>query len=172
VDRASLFTLPVDDVIALIEAQAQQIATLTARVSELSAPAPEGFEPGSPFGPGIEAVIIHLNITQAVSFERLSNLMSELFGLSISERAIANILKRAQTSLVAAADSRGGAREPGRGLRRDLSACGRQDLVAVGAAEHDCNLPYFRRHLRRLGRDDLPQRRQVSSVLACRIGAC
>jgi len=71
----------------------------------ISAPAPEGLEPGSPFGPGIEAVIIHLHITQAVSFERLAKLMSELFGLSISEGAIANILKRAQTPLVAAAET-------------------------------------------------------------------
>jgi transposase len=69
----------------------------------VSAPAPEGFEPGSPFGPGIEALIIHLHITQAVSFERLSRLMGEVFGLSISEGAIANILARAQAPLVAAA---------------------------------------------------------------------
>ncbi len=71
----------------------------------LSAPAPEGFEPGSPFGPGIEALVIHLHITQAVSFERLSRLMAEVFGLSISEGAIANILARAQAPLVAAADT-------------------------------------------------------------------
>ena len=68
----------------------------------VSAPAPEGFEPGSPFGPGIEALIIHLRVTQAISFERLSRLMSEVFGLSISEGAIANILARATTALVAA----------------------------------------------------------------------
>ena len=60
--------------------------------------------PGSPFGPGIEALIIHLHITQAISFERLSRLMAEVFGLSISEGAIANILARAQTPLVAAAE--------------------------------------------------------------------
>jgi transposase len=71
----------------------------------VSAPAPEGFEPGSPFGPGIEALIIHLHITQAISFERLSLLMAEVFGLSISEGAIANILARAQTPLVAAAEA-------------------------------------------------------------------
>jgi transposase len=212
VDRAILLTLPRDDLIALIEAQAQQIAALTARIAELeaklatppktpdnsslppskghkanlpdpgkqkprpsrpgvaralvehpdrtieatlaacphcdhaldpadmaevhaydhidlppirpivtrinrhrgvcpccrksvSAPAPEGFGPGSPFGPGIAALIIHLHITQAVSFERLSQLMNEVFGLSISEGAIANILARAQTPLVAAADT-------------------------------------------------------------------
>jgi transposase len=71
----------------------------------VSAVAPEGFEPGSPFGPGIEALILHLHITQAVSFERLARLMGEVFGLSISEGAIANILVRAQTPLVAAAET-------------------------------------------------------------------
>lgn len=71
----------------------------------VSAPAPEGFAPGSPFGPGVEALIIHLHITQAISFERLSRLMGEVFALSISEGAIVNILARAQTPLVAAADA-------------------------------------------------------------------
>ncbi len=71
----------------------------------VAAPAPEGFEPGSPFGPGIGALILHLHVTQAVSFERLSRLMTEVFGLSISEGAIANILARAQTPLMAAADT-------------------------------------------------------------------
>lgn len=71
----------------------------------LSAPAPKGFEPGSPFGSGIAALIIHLHITQAVSFERLSRLMAEVFGLSISEGAIANILARAQTPLAVSADT-------------------------------------------------------------------
>lgn len=71
----------------------------------VSAPAPEGFEPRSPFGPGIEALIIHLHITQAVSFERLSQLMAEVFALSISEGAIANIFARAQTPLAAAAEA-------------------------------------------------------------------
>ena len=71
----------------------------------VSAAAPEGFEPGSPFGPGVAALIIHLHITQAVSFERLSRLMAEVFGLSISEGAIANILARAETPLAAAAET-------------------------------------------------------------------
>jgi transposase len=69
----------------------------------VSAPAPEGFEPGSPFGPGLCALILHLHITQAISFERLARLMGEVFGLTISEGAIANILARAQTPLLAAA---------------------------------------------------------------------
>jgi transposase len=71
----------------------------------VSAPAPEGFEPGSPFGPGIEAMILHMHITQAISFERLVKLMQEAFSLSISEGAIANILARAQARLMAAAEA-------------------------------------------------------------------
>lgn len=67
------------------------------------ASAPAGMPPGSPFGPGIAAMILHLHITQAVSFERLARLMAEAFGLVISEGAIANILARAEAPLLAAA---------------------------------------------------------------------
>lgn len=69
----------------------------------VAAPAPEGFEPGSPFGPGLGALIIHLHVTQAIGFERLARLLAEVFGVTISEGAIANILARAQAPLVAAA---------------------------------------------------------------------
>ena len=66
------------------------------------APVPEGFAPGSPFGPGLCALIIHLHVTQAISFERLTRLLAEVFGLTLSEGAIANILARAETPLLAA----------------------------------------------------------------------
>ncbi len=36
----------------------------------VAAPAPEGFEPGSPFGPGIAALILHLHITQSLPLRR------------------------------------------------------------------------------------------------------
>jgi len=68
----------------------------------VAAPAPEGFDAGSPFGPGLSALIIHLHVTQAISFERLVRLMAEVFGVTISEGAIANILARAQAPLIAA----------------------------------------------------------------------
>ena len=70
---------------------------------QVTAPAPKGFEPGSPFGPGLCALIIHLHVTQAISFERLVRLLAEVFGLTISEGAIANILARAEAPLLAAA---------------------------------------------------------------------
>lgn len=69
----------------------------------VGAPAPEGFEAGSPFGPGLSALIIHLHVTQAIGFQRLARLMVEVFGVTISEGAIANILARAQAPLVVAA---------------------------------------------------------------------
>ena len=68
----------------------------------VAAPAPQGFEPGSPFGPGLCALIIHLHVTQAISFERLARLLGDVFGLTISEGAIANILTRAEAPLLAA----------------------------------------------------------------------
>ena len=68
------------------------------------APVPEGLEPGSPFGPGIAAQVLHLHITQAISFERLVRLMKEVFGVIMSEGAVANILARAQAPMIAAAE--------------------------------------------------------------------
>jgi transposase len=68
------------------------------------APAPEGLEPGSPFGPGIAALVLHLHITQAIGFERLVKLMGEVFGVTLSEGAIANMLARAEAPMIVAAE--------------------------------------------------------------------
>ena len=64
-----------------------------------SAAAPAGLAPGSPFGPNLCALVVHLHVTQAVSFERLVRLLSEVFGVAISEGAVANILARAEPAL-------------------------------------------------------------------------
>jgi transposase len=69
-----------------------------------SAPAPGDMVPGSPFGPGLAALILHLHVTQAISFERLARLMDEVFGVTISEGAIANILARAEAPMIVAAE--------------------------------------------------------------------
>ena len=68
------------------------------------APAPPGLEAGSPFGPGLCALVVHLHATQAISFERLARLLDEVFGLTISEGALVNILARAKAPLVRAAE--------------------------------------------------------------------
>ena len=67
------------------------------------APAPDGLAPGSPFGPGLVALILHLHVSQAIGFERLAQLLDEVFGVTISEGAIANLLARAEAPLTVAA---------------------------------------------------------------------
>ena len=60
-----------------------------------AAPEP-GLEPGSPFGRSVEALVVYLHAVHAISFQRLSRLLEVVFGLAISEGAIANILARSQ----------------------------------------------------------------------------
>lgn len=62
-------------------------------------PVPVGLEPGSPFGPRIATLVTHLRYHHAVNYQRLSQLMAELYGLTISEGAIANLLRRVQIQL-------------------------------------------------------------------------
>jgi transposase len=50
--------------------------------------------PGSPFGPGIVALVTYLHGCQMVSYSRLAEMLEGLFGLKISEGAIANMLSR------------------------------------------------------------------------------
>jgi transposase len=69
---------------------------------QVSADAPAGLEPGSPFGHSIAATVVYLHYAHAIGMERLALLMDELFSLSISEGAISNILARAREPLLAA----------------------------------------------------------------------
>ena len=67
-----------------------------------TAEAPAGLEPGSPFGQSIAAMVVYLHYAHAIGMERLAMLMDELFGVSISEGAISNILARSRKPLLAA----------------------------------------------------------------------
>ena len=69
------------------------------------AEAPQGLEPGSPFGPNLRALVIYLRFTQGIGFERLSLLMRDLLGVEISEGALVNILKAAQERFQAASQA-------------------------------------------------------------------
>ena len=62
------------------------------RPSLIKAKPPPGLEPGSPFGPNLRAFALYLRFTQAIGFERLSQLFSDLLGVEISEGALVNIL--------------------------------------------------------------------------------
>ena len=68
----------------------------------VSAEAPPGLEPGSPFGTTIAAMVVYLHYAHAIGMERLAVLMDELFGLAISEGAISNILSRSREPLLQA----------------------------------------------------------------------
>ena len=59
------------------------------------APVPEGLEPGTPFSLNIVALAIYLRVTHAISYQRLTRLMLELFGLAISEGALDAAFRRA-----------------------------------------------------------------------------
>lgn len=70
--------------------------------ARFKAAAPEGMAPGTPFGPNIRAYLLYLHHSHHVGFERLSRLMFEMFGLSISEGAIAGSFQRQSGPLEAA----------------------------------------------------------------------
>jgi len=53
---------------------------------------PAGLEPGSPFGPNLRALVLYLRFGQAIPFARLARLLADLFGLSVSEGALAGML--------------------------------------------------------------------------------
>jgi len=55
---------------------------------------PEGMEPGTPFSLGIVALAMYLRFVHAVSYKRLSRLLLDLFGLSISEGALDAAFRR------------------------------------------------------------------------------
>ena len=61
----------------------------------VAAPAPAVMPLGSPFGPGIVTLVVYLHACQLVSFNRLVENLKGLFGLTLSEGAIANMLSRA-----------------------------------------------------------------------------
>jgi transposase len=66
------------------------------------AEAPADMPPGTPFGPGIRSLLMYLHHSHHVGFERLSRMLRELFGLTISEGAIAGAFQRMGGDLDAA----------------------------------------------------------------------
>ena len=73
--------------------------------ARVAAAAPADMPIGSPFGPGIVALVVYLHACQMVSFNRLVEMLAGLFGLTLSEGAIANMLARAKAPFAAAGRS-------------------------------------------------------------------
>ena len=57
------------------------------------APVPAGLEPGTPFGASIQSLATYLRYTHAISDERLSALLAQVFGLDISAGGLANLFQ-------------------------------------------------------------------------------
>src|SRR5208282_681979 len=71
--------------------------------ARVAAQPPADMPEGSPFGPGIKAAVAYLHGCQMVGFKRLTELCEGLFGLTISQGAISNMLLRAGQPFGAAA---------------------------------------------------------------------
>src|SRR5450755_915496 len=69
-------------------------ATCLCCKARVTAQAPADMPEGSPFGPAIKAAVAYLHGCQMVGFKRLTELCEGLFGLTISQGAISNMLAR------------------------------------------------------------------------------
>jgi transposase len=54
---------------------------------------PAGMEPGTPFGASVQSLATYLRYMHAISYERLSALFAQVFGLRISEGGLANLFQ-------------------------------------------------------------------------------
>jgi transposase len=63
------------------------------------APVPQGLEAGSPFGKRIQHLALYYRYAHIISYQRLSQMFAEVFGLEISEGGLGNLLKRSQGEL-------------------------------------------------------------------------
>ncbi len=63
--------------------------------ARMIAPVPEAAR-GTPFGPRLHAVATYLKTFQALSYQRLQSALSDLFGLTLSQGGLMNLLRRAQ----------------------------------------------------------------------------
>ncbi len=94
------------------------------------AAAPAGLERGSPFGRSIVALAVYLRYTHAIGYERLAALFGHLFGLEISEGALANLLARAKPLFD------GAAKRIRTRLRRARLVCSDETSARVAGRNH------------------------------------
>jgi transposase len=80
-------------------------ATCPCCCARVTATPPADMPEGTPFGPGIVSAIAYLHGCHMVGFKRLTELCDGLFGLTISQGAISNILARAARPFAASAET-------------------------------------------------------------------
>jgi transposase len=79
-------------------------ATCPCCKARVTAGAPADMPEGTPFGPGIASIVTYLHGCQMVGYKRLTEVCQGLFGLTISQGAIANVLARAGEAFAAPAE--------------------------------------------------------------------
>jgi transposase len=79
-------------------------ATCPCCKARVTASAPADMPEGTPFGPGIVSTVAYLHGCQMVGYKRLTEVCQGLFGLTISQGAIANMLARVGEVIAAPAE--------------------------------------------------------------------
>jgi transposase len=79
-------------------------ATCPCCKARVTARAPADMPEGTPFGPGIASIVTYLHGCQMVGYKRLTEVCQGLFGLTISQGAIANMLARVGETIAAPAE--------------------------------------------------------------------
>src|SRR5580700_10334434 len=79
-------------------------ATCPCCKARVTASAPADMPEGTPFGLGIASMITYLHGCQMIGFKRLTEVCQGLFGLTISQGAIANVLARVGEAIAAPAE--------------------------------------------------------------------
>jgi len=79
-------------------------ATCPCCKARVTASAPADMPEGTPFGPGIASIVAYLHGCQMVGYKRLTEVCEGLFGLTISQGAIANMLARVGEVIAEPAD--------------------------------------------------------------------
>lgn len=59
----------------------------------------------TPFGPRLHALVLYLKTFQALSYERLQGAMKDLFGLTVSQGGLTNMLRRAEAQFAGGRDT-------------------------------------------------------------------
>ncbi len=70
---------------------------------QVKAPLPKAAH-GSPFGPRLDGLALYLKTFQSVSFARLEQMFDDVFGLKLSQGALANMLKRSHAPFATGKD--------------------------------------------------------------------
>jgi transposase len=132
----------------------------------VTAQAPADMPEGSPFGPGIKAAVAYLHGCQMVGFRRLTELCEGLFGLTISQGAISNMLARMGKPFGAAAEQIAATVRGQRGdrQRRDQRPREGQDALAMDVRLRHRRLSYDRADARQVRADGLSRRRAAEGV--------